>query len=414
MRKLKSRINKFAQYYSPKLRIDIPYFLKGGVWLALGQISNVLKLFILSFVFANFLSKEIYGQYSFIMAVLGIAAIFSLPGMFNAIIKSVAQGNEGTYFKGLRKVFKWSWLGSLFLLGFSIYGWLIGREFGSVIFLILASVYPFYAISGYYVAFFNGKKLFDIQIKISSIFNIISTILIILAIIISKNVFYIVFTTVFAQILIQGFFSIKLVKNYLENRETDKKSLKFGRKTSFSLAFSNFAFRLDLLVVTYFLGFEGLAIYSIITLLPNGLKNLSNIFTPLFLPKLANNKIISKQEIMTHFKKLMFFSLILVILYYIFAPFIFKYIYPSYLDYVWLSIIFGLSFIVFPSIIINLYFINSNNYGNINFINNLCSIYLVIGSVSFILFFGLIGAVINRIIYRFLSLITHFYLFKKN
>ena len=80
---------------------------------------SLLCFIIICIVFANFLSKEVFGEYTFVMAVLSIAGIFALPGMRVAVIQAVARGYEGTYFRALREIFKWSWLGSLFLLCFS-------------------------------------------------------------------------------------------------------------------------------------------------------------------------------------------------------------------------------------------------------------------------------------------------------
>ena len=137
---LKDKIYNFAKDYSSKVGLDLPYFIKGGFWLSVGQFFGTLKGFILSIVFANLLSKEVFGEYSFAMTVLGIAGVFALPGMGVAVVQAVAKGYEGTYFKALKEVFKWSWLGSLLLLGFSIYEYFYGIYNLMLIFLILSSV----------------------------------------------------------------------------------------------------------------------------------------------------------------------------------------------------------------------------------------------------------------------------------
>jgi len=412
MKRIKDKVYDIAKYYSPKVGLDLPYFIKGGFWLSVGQFFSLLKAFILSLLFANFLPKEIFGQYTFVMSILGVIAIFSLPGMVSAIIHAVARGKEGTYFKALKLVFKWSWLGSLSLVIVALYGKLVGREYGSLIFLILASIYPFYAISIHYIDFFNGKKMFDLQVKLSSIFSIISMIFIALTIFLTGSVFWIVLVTVLIQIFIQGYFSLILVKKYMENKKVSKQDLDFGKKTSFSLALYTIAEKIDNLILTFFLGFENLAIYTIVILLPNQLKTLSKTFTPLLLPKLAKQNV-NKKQIMSHFWKLLLVCIGLIILYTLFAPFIFKWFYPKYSNFVLLSIIFNFSFIVFSSIIFQNYLIKLRRTKELNKIFNLSSIYLILGSFILIYFFGLIGAVINRILYRIIYFVLFLLAVKK-
>ena len=158
MEKLKERVYLLAKRYSSKVGLDLPYFIKGGFWLSVSQFFNTLKGFILSVVLANILSKEAFGEYSFVLSILGVVGVFALPGMSLAIIQSVAKGYEGTYFRGLREVFKYSWIGSVILVGMSIYMYFKGNFNLSTIFLILSVMFPFYSISGYYYSFLNGKK----------------------------------------------------------------------------------------------------------------------------------------------------------------------------------------------------------------------------------------------------------------
>ncbi|HIQ39518.1 MAG TPA: polysaccharide biosynthesis protein, partial [Methanothermococcus okinawensis] len=137
MEKLKERVYLLAKRYSAKVGLDLPYFIKGGFWLSSGQFFSTLKGFILSVVLANILSRESFGEYSFVISILGIAGAFALPGMSFAIIQSVARGYEGTYFRALREVFKYSWIGSLILVGAAVYMYFKGNFDLSIIFLIL-------------------------------------------------------------------------------------------------------------------------------------------------------------------------------------------------------------------------------------------------------------------------------------
>ncbi|UXM85386.1 lipopolysaccharide biosynthesis protein [Methanococcus aeolicus] len=407
---LKDRLYNLAKKYSSKVGLDLPYFIKGGFWLSIGQFFGTLKGFILSIVFANLLSKEVFGEYSFVMTILSIAGIFALPGMGVAVVQAVAKGYEGTYFRALKEVFKWSWLGSLLLLGFSIYEYFYGRFDVMLIFLILSSIFPFYAISGFYPNLLNGKKRFDILAKLSSFFNIISTILIVATVYFTESVFWIVVITVLVQILINGYFSLFYAKKFVKNNEIDERSIEFGKSISYSQAFSNIANSFDSLIIAYFLGFSDLAIFKIVTLLPNQIKMLANAFSPMLLPKIAS-KDMGKKDLMKHFKKFFLIVIFLILIYWIGAPFIFKWFYPQYYDYVWLSMIFHLSFISFLSIIPYNYLIKEKKGDYLNKMYFITNFLLIIFTLVFIYYYGLFGAIISRILYRFANLLVSFFFF---
>lgn len=409
---LKDKIYNLAKKYSSKAGLDLPYFIKGGFWLSIGQFFGTLKGFTLSIVFANLLSKEVFGEYSFVMTVLCIAGIFALPGMGVAVVQAVAKGYEGTYFRALKEVFKWSWLGSLLLLGFSIYEYFFGRFDVMLIFLILSSIFPFYTISGFYSNLLNGKKRFDILTKLSSFFNIISTILIVVVVFFTKSVFWISVITVLVQILINGYFSLFYVKKFVKNNEIDEHSIEFGKNISYSQAFSNIANNFDSLIIAYFLGFSSLAIFKIVTLLPDQIKILLNTFTPMLLPKIASQDL-SKKELMKHFKKFFLVVVFLILIYWVVAPFIFKWFYIQYYDYVWLSMLYHISFIVMLYILPFNYLIKEKKGDLINKIYNFSAILLMVLSLIGIYFYGLLGAIMARIIYRlFVMIITFLFFFK--
>jgi len=73
------------------------YFLTQGSYLSIGHVISIICGFLLSIAFARFLPKEIYGQYRYILSVVAILAIFTLPGLKTAITQAVARGFEGSF-----------------------------------------------------------------------------------------------------------------------------------------------------------------------------------------------------------------------------------------------------------------------------------------------------------------------------
>ena len=104
------------------------------------------------------------------------------------------------------------------------------------------------------------------------------------------------------------------VKKFIENTKADESSIRFGKSISPSIALVNLANNFDSLIITYFLGFSDLAIFKVVTLLPNQIKIFANALTPMLLPKIASQDL-SKKDLMKHFKKFFLIVVFLILVY---------------------------------------------------------------------------------------------------
>jgi len=89
----KSKVNE----YTNKYQIDLPYLIKNEFWVYLRLGTSLITGLAVSIVFARLAPREVYGQYNFVLAILAIASILSIPGLKSAVLRSTARGNEGNY-----------------------------------------------------------------------------------------------------------------------------------------------------------------------------------------------------------------------------------------------------------------------------------------------------------------------------
>ena len=73
-------------------------------------------------------TREVFGEYQFVLSVLAIISILSIPGLNISLIRSVARGYEGDYKKVVKVSFKWSLLGVPVLLMVGSYYYLHQRQ----------------------------------------------------------------------------------------------------------------------------------------------------------------------------------------------------------------------------------------------------------------------------------------------
>ena len=97
------------------LGLDVPYFVSGGFWITISLIVTTIGGIILSALFARIWPKEVFGQYSFLVSILGFAGLATLPGMSQAVTQAAAENKDGVYKKAILTAGKWSVVGSIIL-----------------------------------------------------------------------------------------------------------------------------------------------------------------------------------------------------------------------------------------------------------------------------------------------------------
>ena len=95
------------------------------------------------YVLVRTLSQEQFGDYQFILSILGVLTIFSLPGLNNAVMQSTARGMEGTFRLSLMPSFLSSLIGSLILFGIGTWHLLITHSDLFLAFYVASILFPF-------------------------------------------------------------------------------------------------------------------------------------------------------------------------------------------------------------------------------------------------------------------------------
>ena len=111
--KLQHKIYKALKWSEKYTKTDMVYLAKGGSWLVGGQVINTIAVLALAIGIANFLPKEIYGNYKYVLSLIAIIGAFSLTGMATAVTQAVAKGFEGNLKYGLKISLKWSLVTSI-------------------------------------------------------------------------------------------------------------------------------------------------------------------------------------------------------------------------------------------------------------------------------------------------------------
>jgi len=410
---LKQKIYKFLRKSEKYTKTDNIYLAKGGFWLSLKQIGTTIIALGLAMVWARFIPKEIYGKYKFVLSVASFLVIFSLPGMATATTQAVARGFDKTIEAIVKTKFKWSILGTIAGFSLAFYYLLHGNQTLAISFLIVGIFSPFVNSFIVYGDYLTGKKRFDLQAKYGLSKTFLRASATITAILLTRNVIYLILVYFAVQAGLSIFFYILTSKKLPPTGDIDPKTVSYGKHLSLIGVLGTIATNIDKILVFHFLGAVELAIYSFAILVPNQIKGLSKNIGQLALPKFAvrDNKEI-KRNIWSKTIRMGLFLIIIVVLYMVFAGLIFKLFFPAYMDSVLYTKIYSLSILggiaIIPDVIFRAKAKTKIIY-KCTIFNSLIKILILFVSLYY---FGLLGLIIGYVIQQFVAAAIIIFMFR--
>lgn len=405
---LMDKANKF-------FKTDVRYLVRSGFWLTFSQIFSSFAALAISIIFANYVSKDTYGLYKYVLSIVGILSISSLYGIDTALSQAIARNFDGSFVPALKRKILWGFIGSAVGFGISFYYYIQMNNLLAFSVLAASILMPFMNGFDTYNSVLAGKR----QFKRFSFYNawsqIITTILIIAAILLSKNAIVIISVYFLANTLVNLYFLRKTLKNNTLNNLVDPETMSYGNHLSVMDIINTIANQLDKILVFHYFGAIELAVYSMAVAPTEQIKGLLKNINFMAMPKFATR---TKEEIKIDMRpkliQLGIFSLVIVIAYIIFAPTAFHYLFPKYLDSVAYSQVVAISIVA--SILGTFMYTalkaqaSTKELYEYNIYTNLFSI--IVLSIG-IAYWGLWGAIIARVIGRFFLFGFSYYLIKK-
>lgn len=331
------------------MKTDMVYLAKGGFWLTLGQGVSVVTGLLLVVGFANLLPKEVYGSYKFILSIAGIIGAFTLTGMDVAVTQAVARGDDGAFRTGFRLQLRWS----VFMLAAALTcaGWYFfnGNPVFGTSLLIIGACAPIIEATSLLSGYLQGKKDF----KAVTIYGIARSCVPVAALLgtmaVTQDLLHVVFAYFFSHAATGLALYAHALKRYRPPAGGDS-DVSFGKHVSVTNLISIIASYADKVLVFQFLGPVQLAAYGIAFSLPAQSRIVSRIITSLAFPKMSTASVQSiRSAIYTKTLRLFLGYAFGVGAYILFAPLIFRLIFPQYLDAVPLSQVLALGHLFSPA-----------------------------------------------------------------
>lgn len=344
-----NRVVRLLRWSEQYTKTDMVYLSKGGFWLTVSQAVGTLASLATSVAFANWLPEETYGTFRYVISILPILTIATLPGIDTALTSAVAQGKDSTVYSALSLKMRWGLLGLAASLGLALYYYLQGNLQLAFIFAVTAGFIPFMEPFNLFVSFLTGKKDFERRTYLGIIPRLVPTLVLVTVVFLSANIL-ILMSAYFISYTLSRFIALRLsIKNVTRTGPTDRAALGFGKHLSLMRVLSIISTSLDSILIFNISGAAALAGYYLALVpykqLSDSVEGLRTIALPKFAPQDISTL---KNTLPRKVVRLYLVIVPLILAYVVAAPYLFSLFYPKYIEYVYLSDFFLLQLLFFP------------------------------------------------------------------
>ena len=348
MQRLRDAVYNILRWSEKYVKTDMIYLTKGGFWLLFSYSIQAITGLILSVSFANLLAKESYGFYQFVISMASILAVFSLTGIGTAIIRGIAQGDEGCLRPSVKVSLKWTLGILLTAAATSLFNWTKGNYQLSIAFAVVAIAQPLITTFNLYKTYLQGKKLFKSYSVIQTAQRLLPFTLLLIAILCTRNPLTLVIVYFISHAISAVLIYLYVVIKFKLPKQSEVKDLvKYGKHLSLMESMAELATAADKVLIWFFLGAAPTAAYALAQLPINSSP------ASLFFPRLAFPKCPKKfgrlaKALPGKIRTYWIVALAVVVLYIISAPTIFHIFLPKYPEAVIYTQVLSLVILVVP------------------------------------------------------------------
>jgi O-antigen/teichoic acid export membrane protein len=399
-----------ANFLQKKFNFDAHYFLKGGFWLSLTQGIVVLAGILTTSLFAHYLSETDYGIYRYLIGLAVLFSTFSLTGIGQSILQTAAKKYYGFYQETIRLNFLYSVPISLISVGGAIYYFIKGNSVLSLGCVLIALIQPVTNAFQNTPIFLQGSRRFKEATTAQGIKVVLVAAISVATLFLTENILILLCAYFGSNALLN--IALHLIYRPVRSTSTPpdiaNQYIRYAKSTSIRNIISSLSNRLDAVLIFTQLGAAELALFTIATIIPEQIKASFKNLASLLLPKYARHEDVTvlKRSVPKRSAQLFLLLCAITILYIFTAPYLYELLFPKYPDAIVLS---QLTALAFPTFVLYIpYSILQSRLAEseLHKITLYSSIFQVMTIFGFIFFFGLLGAIIARLLYRIIFMLT--------
>lgn len=326
---MESAARKIFGYLQRKTRLDFRYYWANSKYLFAQQVISLTSALLLAVIFARYLSRQTYGQYQLILAIIGMISFVSVPGISNAAFGALSRGYDGVFLKGLKIRLRWSLWGIplLFAVG-GYYSFYKDQPTLGLGFVIAACFFPFRSTLGTWSTLLQAKKNFKTNALYGSILAILNTALLTAAVLLGNGRLIPLVLVYLVSFSVLNSLALKNTLGFIDNDKEESGWEGYGYFLTKINVLAVITGRLDHILVGSLLGLEELAVYAIGVRFAKVIQDLLTQLLTLTTPKIARSDTLDKKKYTLAFLTTLIGSVFLILI----TPAIMKFLFTSRYD----------------------------------------------------------------------------------
>lgn len=399
-------------------KTDMIYLTKGSFWLSIGKAAASLASFALAMAFANLISQQTYGNFRYVLTIFSTISILGLPGLNSSVFRSVSRGFEGALQQGFKKRVQWGTFGGFVLISVGIYYIFFQHNNAlGISIIIFGFMMPFLETFTLTDSFLLGKKMFQTSTAFFIIEKIIHISVMVTTLFLTKNLVIIILVYGLTLLAIRSSLFFWTISKIQMNNNREDGIVSYGKQLTFLKGMTSVSGSINNIVLFNLLGAPNLALFTLAIAPIEQIRSLFKIGENLLLPKIAHDNWILG-SLKRFILKLLPFTIALIIiiaLYILLAPTIFKLFFPHYLTAVSLSQLYAATLIFTAFNIVQNTILKAKKLVREQYIVGVCDLIITLGlGISLIHFWGIKGLIITYIIEKIIIFFLIMYLLFRN
>lgn len=262
--------------------IDAHYFAKSSAFVILGQVMNILKGIVSGYLISRLFPAEMYGEYRFVLSVVGTLGVLTLSGMPRAIAREVAQRKENAELWWTFRTYALiCLLGTVAIAGVILLLPHWGRMNLWAMFLLSA---VFFIPTNVGTAFFGGivigRGQFDTSLRANATGGMLVIVSVLLMLWLRPSPLLLLAFTAGIPPIIYLWELRKLMSKY-PSQKPSKDMFTYALKITVADIPMTLSWYLDGLLISAFFGLKELAVFSVALMIPEEAKGFLKDFLPI-------------------------------------------------------------------------------------------------------------------------------------
>lgn len=278
--------------------LDLAKHFENGRWIFLKFGVVAVGGWILSLVFARLGTKEVLGQYQYILSLITIVSLSSLPGLNTAAFEAVAKGREGGVLRAIRLSFLFSLFGLVILIGLGFYHiFFLNKLLVGEILILAGFLAPFYYAFNTWNIYYDGKSLFKESSLRTIALYVLLYFFLIAGLFLGANALWLILIYLLVHIGVFLYYFFE-VREEIKDHSDNFIDIKFAVNSSIQRFVFSLSSHLPALALSALFGLEAVALYYIGFYMINASSSLMGMLGYLYIPALFRGEKINYKKVL--------------------------------------------------------------------------------------------------------------------